>query len=45
MWALALLTSLRAGAIAVEMVKKNLEGPQECHSLRALKARRGLLAR
>jgi SRSO17 transposase len=42
MWALALLAVMRAGTIAVEMLKKNLPGPQEPHSLRAFKARRGL---
>jgi SRSO17 transposase len=42
MWALALLASMRAGAIAVEMCKKTLAGPQERNSLRAFKARRGL---
>jgi SRSO17 transposase len=40
MWALALLTVLRAGAIAVEAVKKSrLSGPS---SLTAFKAQRGL---
>jgi SRSO17 transposase len=42
MWALALLTVLRAGAIAVEVLKKNLPPPQERRSLAAFKASRGL---
>jgi SRSO17 transposase len=42
MWVLALLAIMRAGTIAVEMFKKTLAGPQERHSLRAFKARRGL---
>jgi SRSO17 transposase len=45
MWALALLTSLRAGTIAVEACKKSLRPPQEASPLAAFKARRGLLAR
>jgi SRSO17 transposase len=45
MWALALLTSLRAGAIAVEAFKKSLRPPQEASPLAAFKARRGLPAR
>jgi hypothetical protein len=45
MWALALLTSLRAGTIAVETFKKRLRPPQEARPLAAFKARRGLLAR
>jgi SRSO17 transposase len=44
MWALALLAIMRAGTIAVEMFKKTLARPQECHSLRAFKAQRGLQA-
>jgi SRSO17 transposase len=42
MWALALLTVLRAGAIAVEALKKSLPPPQERRSLAAFKAGRGL---
>jgi SRSO17 transposase len=45
MWALALLTVLRAGAIAVEALKKNLPRPQERSSLAAFKASRGLISR
>jgi SRSO17 transposase len=42
MWALALLTVLRTGAIAVEVLKKSLPLPQEGSSLAAFKASRGL---
>jgi SRSO17 transposase len=42
MWALAVLTALRAGAIAVEALKKSLPPPQERRSLTAFKAGRGL---
>ncbi|MDQ3831847.1 MAG: IS701 family transposase [Candidatus Tectomicrobia bacterium] len=42
MWALALLTVLRAGAVAVEVLKKSLPPPQERRSLAAFKASRGL---
>jgi SRSO17 transposase len=42
MWALALLTVLRAGAIAVEALKKSWPPPQERRSLEAFKAGRGL---
>ena len=42
MWALALLTVLRAGAIAVEVLKKSLPPPQERRRLAAFKAGRGL---
>jgi SRSO17 transposase len=42
MWALALLTVLRAGAIAVEVFKKSLPPTQERSSLAAFKASRGL---
>ena len=42
MWALALLTVLRAGAIAVEALKKSLPSLQERRSLAAFKASRGL---
>ena len=41
MWALALLTVLRAGAIAVEALKKSLPPLQERRSLAAFKASRG----
>ena len=42
MWALALLTVLRAGAIAVMALKKSLPPPPERSSLAAFKAGRGL---
>ena len=42
MWAYALLTVLRAGAIAVEAVNKSLPPPQMGSSLAAFKAGRGL---
>jgi SRSO17 transposase len=42
MWALALLAVLRAGAIAVEVVKKSLRPTQERSSLAAFRASRGL---
>ena len=45
MWALALLTVLRAGASAVEAFKKNLRSSQESGSLAAFKAHRGLPSR
>ena len=45
MWALALLTGLRAGAMAVELLKKNLPSAQERRSLAAFKASRGLTSR
>jgi SRSO17 transposase len=45
MWALALLTVLRAGAIAVEAFKKSLPLPPEESSLASFKARRGLASR
>jgi SRSO17 transposase len=45
MWALALLTVLRAGAIAVEAFKKNLPLLQERSSMAAFKASRGLPSR
>jgi SRSO17 transposase len=41
MWALALLTVLRAGSMAVEALKKSLP-PQKRSSLTAFKASRGL---
>jgi SRSO17 transposase len=45
MWALALLTSMRAGMIAVEVLKKSLQPPSEASPLAAFKARRGLSSR
>ena len=42
MWALALLAVLRAGAIAVELLKKRPRPSQEASSLAAFKAQRGL---
>jgi SRSO17 transposase len=45
MWALALLTVLRAGAIAVETFKKSLAPQEERSSLTVFKAHRGLLSR
>ena len=45
MWALALLTVLRAGTIAVEALKKSLPPPQVASPLAAFKARRGLASR
>lgn len=45
MWALALLTVLRAGTIALEALKKSLEPPQERDSLAGFKASRGLASR
>ncbi len=45
MWALALLTVLRAGAIAVEAFKKSLLPSQEGSSLAAFKANHGLPSR
>jgi SRSO17 transposase len=42
MWALALLTVMRAGTIAVDMLKKSLPPPQGTSPLAAFKARRGL---
>ena len=42
LWALALLTVLRAGAIAVETLKKSLRSPSPRSSLAAFKARQGL---
>jgi SRSO17 transposase len=45
MWALSLLTVLRAGAIAVEALKKSLPPPQRDNSLAAFKASRGLTFR
>jgi SRSO17 transposase len=45
MWALALLTVIRAGTIAVEVLKKSLPPPQTASPLGACKARRGLACR
>jgi len=45
MWALALLTTLRAGAMAVDAFKKSLLSSQERRSLAAFKASRGLPSR
>jgi SRSO17 transposase len=45
MWALALLTVMRAGTIAVEALKKSLPPPQTARPLGAFKARRGLASR
>jgi SRSO17 transposase len=45
MWTYALLTVLRAGAIAVEALKKSLPPPQPGNSLAAFKAGRGLGSR
>jgi SRSO17 transposase len=45
MWALALLTVLRAGAVAVEAFKKSLPPTRERSSLAAFKASRGLRSR
>jgi SRSO17 transposase len=45
MWALALLTVLRAGAIAVEALKKSLSSCQPGSNLMAFKASRGLGSR
>ena len=45
MWALALLTVMRAGTIAVETLKKSLRSPKQASPLAAFKARRGLASR
>jgi SRSO17 transposase len=45
MWALVLLTVMRAGAIAVETFKKNLPPVQQQSSLAAFKVSRGLSCR
>jgi SRSO17 transposase len=45
MWGYALLTVLRAGAIAVEALKKSLPPPQTGNSLAGFKAGRGLGSR
>ena len=45
MWALALLTVMRAGTIAVEALKKSLRPRREARPLAAFKAGRGLASR
>jgi hypothetical protein len=45
MWALALLTVLRAGAIAVETLKKKLLPRRQKSPLATFKASRGLVSR
>jgi SRSO17 transposase len=45
MWALALLTVMRAGTIAVEALKKSRQPHSEASPLAAFKARRGLTSR
>jgi SRSO17 transposase len=45
MWALALLMVMRAGTIAVDMLKKSLRSPPQASPLAAFKARRGLASR
>jgi SRSO17 transposase len=45
MWALALLTVMRAGTLAVEAFKKSWRPPSEASPLAAFKARRGLASR
>jgi SRSO17 transposase len=45
MWALALLTVMRAGTIAVEALKKSLPPPQTASPLGTFKAQRGLASR
>lgn len=45
MWALALLTVMRAGTIAVETLKKSRRSPTQASPLAAFKARRGLASR
>ena len=45
MWALALLTVMRAGTIVVDMFKKSLPSPTLASPLAAFKARRGLASR
>lgn len=42
MWALALLTVMRAGTIAVDMLKKRLRPPTQASPLAPFKAKRGL---
>jgi SRSO17 transposase len=45
MWALALLTMMRAGTIAVDMLKKSLRPSPQASPLAAFKGRRGLASR
>jgi len=45
MWALALLTMMRAGTIAVDMLKKSLRPSPQTSPLAVFKARRGLASR
>jgi hypothetical protein len=45
MWALALVTVMRAGALAVEALKKRLSPSQGMSPLAAFKAGRGLPSR
>ena len=45
LWALALLTSMRAGTSTGEACKKRLQPPSEAHPLAAFQARRGLASR
>ena len=45
MWALALLTVMRAGTIAVEALKKVCGPPHAASPLAAFKAKRGLASR
>jgi SRSO17 transposase len=45
LWALAWLTTMRAGALAVEALKKNRQPSQPASSLATFKARRGLASR
>jgi len=45
MWALALLTVMRAGTIAVEAFKKSRQPHPEASPLAAFKAKRGLASR
>jgi SRSO17 transposase len=45
MWALALLTVMRAGTIAVEALKKSRRLSPEASPLAAFRARRGLASR
>jgi hypothetical protein len=45
MWALALLTIMRAGAIAVEAFKKSQQRPPVVSPMAAFKVQRGLVCR
>jgi SRSO17 transposase len=45
MWALAVLTMMRAGTIAVDMLKKSLRPSPQASPLAVFKARRGLASR